>query len=58
MIDAKQRAERRCSAFLPLNKLRRSITELIKNKDHLTSSGLDKIQELKKGMNRGRNSES
>jgi len=30
------------------------VAELIKTKDHLTSSGLDKIREIKSGMNVGR----
>ena len=28
--------------------------ELIKNKDHLTESGLDQLRKIKVGMNRGR----
>ena len=30
------------------------VAELIKVKDHLTSSGLDQIREIKSGMNKGR----
>ena len=30
------------------------VGEMIKAKDHLTSSGLDKIREIKSGMNKGR----
>ena len=37
-----------------INKLDLNIN-LIKNKKHLEESGLEKIRELKHGMNRGRN---
>jgi hypothetical protein len=31
------------------------VSELIKNKDHLTAEGLDQIRQIKAGMNTGRN---
>ena len=32
----------------------KKIEELIRTKDHLTTSGLKKIKEIKEGMNKGR----
>jgi len=34
----------------------KKVIELVKNKEHLTTEGLDKILELKESMNKGRNS--